>query len=83
MTDNTTKRRYEIYPIADGHMNSVRSDILVATADTPEDAWKIVHGDHPHFWGCGILDTETGLFDFGLGFGVVFDAMGDDDGNGN
>lgn len=69
-----TTMRYQVKPIADNMCNSLTREIL-GEFETDEEmqAWfKTTSFSLP--FGVGVLDTTTGLIDFGQGFGVEIEA---------
>jgi hypothetical protein len=65
--------KYEVYPIADEHADEINLEHLVLETDDLQEA-RDAAALAPYEYGGAILDTETGLVDFGSGFGVPLEA---------
>lgn len=67
--DNQGPKRYRIYPIADADCTSVNDGNLIGETDDLAEAERMAsEANYP--FGAAITDTETGLINFGAGFGT-------------
>lgn len=62
--------RYEVYRIADAECH-LSDDLLAATDDAGQAKTAAEKTAYDHYYGTGILDTQTGLIDIGFGFGAT------------
>lgn len=63
-----TSMRYEIHAVADENCDSIDAELLDA-AETVAAAKQAAERHSVHEYGAAILDTKTGLVDYGFGFG--------------
>lgn len=62
--------RYTIHAIADADCTSYHDEVLAQTHDAAQI--KTLVSEHSnHYYGACIVDNETGLADYGWGFGIV------------
>jgi hypothetical protein len=64
--------RYRVRPIADANRDSLKDEVLGEFNSLRCAEYWAENCDHRN--GAGIEDTETGLIDFGKGFGVKIRA---------
>ena len=71
-----TAGRYLVAQITSAACDSIHADApLLITADVARALDFASHGPHP--FGCGVLDTQTGLLDVGFGFGAAAPELDD------
>jgi hypothetical protein len=69
-------KRYTIHPCANERQDLAHADII-GTADDATDAKRIADDNAGLTYGTCIRDNETGLVDFGAGFGVALSPLAD------
>lgn len=69
MITQNTAARYLVAPITSADCDAIHTDRpVIRTNSLATASHRAAHGPHP--FGCGVLDTKTGLLDVGYGFGV-------------
>jgi hypothetical protein len=61
--------RYTIHIIANEDCTAIRNSVL-AQSDNLDEAKRLAADNSDYAFGSAIRDNETGLIDYGMGFGV-------------